>query len=96
MMSSINLAFSAEAEDDIDSILAYTFETWGTAQEVAYRVVLWNAFQRIQAFPEIGRQVSEDREDLREHILEHHIILYRYADDTVTILRVVNPRRRRR
>lgn len=96
MMSGIDLVFSAEAEEDIDSVLAYTFNTWGSAQEGTYRGVLWNAFQRIQAFPEIGRRVSGDREDLREHTLEHHIILYRYANDTVTILRVVNPRRRRR
>ncbi len=95
-MSNIDLSFSVEAEEDIDNVLAYTFDTWGTAQEAAYRVVIWNAFQRIQAFPEIGRQVSDERADVREHILQHHITLYRYADNTITILRVVNPRHRRR
>ncbi len=92
-MSPIDLVFSAEAGDDIDSILAYTFDTWGSAQEVTSRLVLWNAFRRIQTFPEIGRLVSEDRDDLRERILEHHIILYRYHENTVTILRILNPRR---
>ncbi len=96
MMSGIDLVFSAEADEDIDSVLAYTFNTWGSAQEVTYRVILWNAFQRIQAFPEIGRQVSAERADLREHTVEHHIILYRYHDNTATILRIVNPRRKRR
>ena len=95
-MSSIDLAFSAEAEEDIDGILAYTFETWGNTQEITYRLVLWSAFQRIQSFPEIGRRVSGERADLREQILEYHIILYRYHGNTVTILRIVNPRRKRR
>lgn len=61
-----------------------------------YETLLRDAFRRIQTFPEIGRQADQGPPDIRKLILEHHTVVYRYADDTVTILRIVNPRRRRR
>ncbi len=95
MTSNTKLIISPSAHRDWRVILHYTRRRWGAAQEDAYDDVIWSACQRIQAFPEIGRQVSQDRPELREHILEHHTIVYRYQDHTVTILRIVNPRRRR-
>ena len=57
-----------------------------------YETVIRDAFRRIQTFPEIGRP-SQNASEERELILRHHIIVYRYADEVVTILRIVNPRR---
>ncbi len=54
----------------------------------------YNTFERILRFPEIGRP-SPHAENERELILKYHTIVYRYRDNTVTILRIVNPRRRR-
>jgi plasmid stabilization system protein ParE len=71
-------------------------KTWGNDHALTYYTLLWDAFRRIQAFPKIGRQVSADRPDVRELILEYHTIVYRYRADSVTIFRIVNPRRRRR
>jgi plasmid stabilization system protein ParE len=95
MTSNIELRVSPRAEQDLAALLNYTRKTWGTGQEDAYALVIRNAFGRIQAFPEIGRRVSEQRPTVRELVLEYHTIVYRYRGNTVTILRVVNPRRRR-
>lgn len=95
MKSNTDLRFSRQANQDLDDILQYTSKTWGDAQEAAYRRILGNAFARILRFPEIGRP-SPHAEHERELILRHHTIVSRYANDSVTILRIVNLRRKRR
>lgn len=57
-----------------------------------YLTVLYEAFERIRSFPEVGRECEAG---IREHAIRHHVVLYRYDDDTVTILRVMHPRRLR-
>lgn len=94
MTSSTELRVSREAERNIDDILQYTLKTWGNGQAMTYYTMLWDAFCRIQTFPEIGKQASPDSSQVRELVLEYHTIVYRYRDSTVTILRIVNPRRR--
>lgn len=94
MTSNIDLVITSDAERDIQEILQYTMDTWGDDQVTAYWSVIWDAFQRIRAFPHLGR--SRSQPDEREYALRHHTIVYRYRGDTVTILRIVNPRRRRR
>lgn len=92
MLSGTNLIISPDAEVDIRDILRYTLETWGRPQRNAYFAELKRAARRLQAFPEIGRE----REDgVREYAFRHHVILYRHEGDTVTILRVMHPRRLR-
>lgn len=95
MMSNIELRVSPRAEQDLAAIWNYTRTTWGTGQEDVYALVIRSAFGRIQAFPEIGRRAAGNRPEVRELVLEYHTIIYRYRSDTVTILRIVNPRRRR-
>jgi plasmid stabilization system protein ParE len=94
MTSNIELQFTDEAENNIDDILQYTNDTWGDAQEARYRETLRQAFLSIREFPELGRRTSAPRE--REYVLPHHTIVYRYEGRTVTILRIKNPRQRRR
>ncbi len=95
MTSNTDLRFSREANQDLDDILQYTAKTWGNAQEIVYGRILHNAFARILRFPEVGRPAPH-AENERELILRHHTIVYRYRDETVTILRIVNPRQRGR
>ncbi len=96
MTSSISLRISPRAERDVETVLRYSLRIWGEEQRILYDALLWEAFRRIQAFPDIDRVTDEDRPRRREYHLEHHTILYRHAHDAVTILRVINPRRLRR
>jgi len=96
MTSSISLRISPRAERDVETVLRYSLRIWGEEQRILYDALLWEAFRRIQAFPDIDRVTDEDRPRRREYHLEHHTILYRHAPDAVTILRVINPRHLRR
>ena len=92
MQSNIRLIITPDAETDIRDILRYTQEQWGRPQRNAYFAVLKQAARRIQSFPEIGRESSAG---VWEYAIRHHVILYRYEAETVTILRVTHPRRLR-
>ena len=96
MTSSIRLRVSPRAERDVETFLQYTLRMWGEERRILYDALLWEAFRRIQAFPDIGREADEARPNIREYHLEHHTILYRRESGAVTILRVINPRRLRR
>lgn len=95
MTSPIRLDYAAQALRDLRFILQYTEDTWGSDQEEDYRRILQDAFERIQAFPDIGHAVEGKSSTVREYHLRHHIIQYRREPDRVVILRIVNPRRRR-
>ncbi len=92
MTSSIDLVISFKARQDIYDVLQYTIDTWGDEQADDYERVLDAAFQRIRAFPEIGHVRNDG---IREYALQHHLIVYRFEAETVTILRVLHPRRLR-
>ena len=96
MTLNTELIILPEADRDIEDILQYTLEVWGEEQEAAYWSVLWDAFTRIRQFPEIGRPQSTENPHIRELHLAHHTVVYRREPSQIVILRIVNPRRRRR
>jgi plasmid stabilization system protein ParE len=95
MTSSTRLAISARARVEIRDILQYTLATWGTGQRDRYETILYDAFERIRTFPDIGHPAEGRPANIREYHLEHHVIQYRREPDRIVILRIVNPRRRR-
>jgi toxin ParE1/3/4 len=95
-MSRIDLEFQAVAEEDIADILQYTLQRWGEEQLEAYWSILWDAFQHIRRFPDIGHTVEGRPSNIREYVLPNHVIHYQREPERVVILRIVNPRRRRR
>lgn len=92
MTSGTRVIITAAAEQDVREILNYTLVQWGRPQRNTYFVELKRAVRRIQEFPGIGRLVDGDT---REYALRHHVVLYRYDEDVVTVLRVMHPRRLR-
>ncbi len=92
MTSNTDLVISFEARQDICDVLQYTVDTWGDEQADDYERLLDTAFHRLRSFPELGRERDHGT---REYPLQPHVVLYRYQDDTVSILRVMHPRRLR-
>jgi plasmid stabilization system protein ParE len=94
MKSPIEIRVSRRARKDRSEILQYTFATWGQDQLEVYDAALESAFQRIQAFPDIGHPIEGRPSNLRSYHLEHHASEYPREADWITILRIINPRRR--
>lgn len=95
MKSGTEFIILPEAEDDIADILRYTGQAWGEEQQIRYLAALWDAFKRVQGFPDIGRRRPDLEPAIRELHLTHHTIVYRREPARVSILRVINPRRLR-
>jgi toxin ParE1/3/4 len=92
MKSSISIIVLPAAEHDVREILRYTEKQWGRRQRNLYYGELKRAARQLQAFPEMGHLTDKG---VRELVVKRHIVLYRYDDDIVTVLRVLNPRRLR-
>ena len=84
------IRWSITAADDVEQIEVYV-----ARDSVAYAVRLTNgimdAVEKLAEFPNLGRLVPEfQREDLRELVHRAYRIVYLYADDVVTVVRVVH------
>ena len=78
------------ARRDVRSILLYTSQRWAFAQRAAYREALDQAFTTLSITPLIGRSRDEIAPGLRSYSVQHHVIYYRVAADTVIVLRVLH------
>lgn len=94
-MSSPNrytLRLSRQAEADLESILQYTYETYGERQRQIYADALHEAFETITGNPGLGHR----RPDLSEHHLafhiEHHFVVYTVSGQTVNVSRILYER----
>ncbi len=87
-MSTINI--SREAENDLDSILAYTIKEWGLDQAARYLGVLEAAFELLGSNPLMGHGCDKLRAGLRRYEVESHVVFYLPETDGVFIVRVLH------
>jgi toxin ParE1/3/4 len=85
-----NVVLKPAARRDVRSILLYTGQRWEFAQRDAYREALDQAFSTLSGNPLIGRSRDEIASNLRSHSVQQHIIYYRVAAKTVTVLRILH------
>ena len=83
---------TAEAEDDLQGIADYTFETFGPAQAEAYGLGLRNCFASLIDNPLLGRDYGFLRPGLRRYEHESHSVYYQLTDTGILILRVLHQR----
>lgn len=90
------IKLSRLARQDLDDIRAYTIETWGRDQWLKYYRGLVDAFKRIEAVPEQGRDRSLFVQGMRSVNYGRHVIFYKKikaAEGASVILRVIHQRR---
>ncbi|SHJ17189.1 ParE toxin of type II toxin-antitoxin system, parDE [Rubritalea squalenifaciens DSM 18772] len=80
------------AEEDLISIYAYTYETWGIEQLDTYKGYLTKALEEITADPfGIGSKSRDDlAEGCRTYRVQHHYYVYRVKNSTVETARVLH------
>ena len=84
------------SRQDLDDIRRYTVKKWGREQWLAYYRGLVQAFERIAADPECGRNRSLFAAGLRSVNYARHVIFFARiaaAEDEPVILRIVHQRR---
>jgi toxin ParE1/3/4 len=83
---------SRKADADIEQIARTSLRLWGLVRAEIYVLGLHDAFERLSAFPELGRDASEIRPGVLRFESTSHVILYRIEDDGILILRVLHAR----
>ena len=86
------LRISAEAEGDIDQIVAYTIQTWGWRQADRYLGKLEEGIELLVRNPSAGRSCDSIKSGLRRFEIGRHVIFYLPGSDGVLIVRVLHER----
>lgn len=79
---------SPQATDDVLAIYLQGFELFGQRQADAYQDELERTFERLAAFPQIGRLREDLTPEVRTFATGSHVIIYDPQGTDVTILRI--------
>jgi len=80
------------ARQDLINIWQYSFETWGKEQANAYLLGLNDMLQQTSEMPTLGVSANHVLEGVFKRPYRHHMIYYRYTDETLLVLRVAHER----
>jgi toxin ParE1/3/4 len=81
---------SAEGEEDIDRIVAYTKSTWGWRQTDQYLAKLEDGFDLLARNASIGRLCDSIHPGLRRFEIGRHVVFYLPEPEGVLIVRVLH------
>lgn len=84
------LRLSRQAERDIESILQYTYETYGERQRQIYADALHEAFEMITGTPGLGHGRPDLSERHRAFNVEQHVVVYTVSGRTVNVARILH------
>jgi toxin ParE1/3/4 len=86
----MTLDFTPAAIRDLQSIRAYTLETWGSQQEQLYLESLWAKFDSILAQPDRYRTRNDLFPGCQIAAQGSHVILFRIQGKTLQIVRILH------
>ncbi len=92
MRSDRRITFAPEAEDDLRSLLADTYISWGETQLRAYADRLLTTTRSLTAYPHMGRTRDDLMPGMRSLPAGHHVIYYVADEETVLIFRFLHER----
>jgi toxin ParE1/3/4 len=83
---------SVKAEADIESIIEYSKDQWGSRQADKYLLRLENEFERLARNPLIGRSCDTILPSLRRLEVGEHVVFYLPTPQGMLIARVLHRR----
>lgn len=86
------VALRPRAIADIEDIWAYTVETWSREQAESYLAGLDVAMFTLSEFPEMARLRPEFEPPVRIHPYRAHLIVYRFSDVAIDVIRILPAR----
>jgi toxin ParE1/3/4 len=89
-MSMPGFHISAEAEEDIDEIAAYSVQWWGWRQADRYLEKLEDGFKLLAQNPSIGRACGSIRAGMRRFEIGRHVVFYMEEPEGLLIVRVLH------
>ena len=85
--------FSAEAETQLEELVAYLGEYWSQQFKTNFLALLSDKLELISQMPELYRK-SEKRPGLRECVINKQtIVYYKIASDSIEVVAILSSRR---
>jgi len=81
---------SREADRDIEDIAENSTARWGAARAKAYILELHATFERLAAFPSLGRSTSHLRAGYRRMEATRQVVFYQIIEDDILVVRVLH------
>lgn len=86
----LTVLISPQAQRDLQDILQYTKETWGTKQKNKYKAILTKGIKNLGETPRIGKPKTEISPNHRVLHIESHLIVYKILKNEVQIVRILH------
>lgn len=86
----MRLRFSLLAEWDLHEIFEYTRKRWSDEQALKYAIEMDDTFRLLLRHTDSGRALPEPYDSFRALRHRAHVAYYVYADDELTIVRVLH------
>lgn len=84
------IVFHEEASADVESIYRFSQDQFGQVVADEYHDGLLDAVLRLEAFPELGREVGGIVPPVRASSFRSHAIYYRFDGTAVAIVRILH------
>ncbi|MGI3185465.1 type II toxin-antitoxin system RelE/ParE family toxin [Nioella aestuarii] len=88
-MASDIYRISRQADADLDEIWRYSADTWSPAQAERHYDQLLESFDRLAAFPLMGRLHALATPPVRIHPMRQHLVIYTEDAEGITNLRIL-------
>ena len=80
------------AEDDLENIWEYSFETQGESQADKYYDEFIKGMDLLANNPGLGVSCDEIREGYRQFKFNHHVVYYKVTPSILTVIRILHER----
>lgn len=80
------------AEDDLENIWLYSFETQGESQADKYYDELIKGMDLLANNPDLGVSCDEIREGYRRFKINRHVVYYKVTPSILTVIRILHER----
>jgi toxin ParE1/3/4 len=88
----LRLALTRLAQQDLQDLLQFSLETWGSEQLDRYADALLAGLTRLLDFPGIGKTRDDLIEGARMYAIEQHVVIYSVRGRTLRVLRILHRR----
>lgn len=90
----MNFKISVEAENDLEKIWNYTFETWSIEQADRYINLIFEEIEYICKTPTSGKDFSYVRENYMRTKVKSHFIFYKInqKEKQIEVIRILHQR----
>jgi len=86
----VNYFLSRAADADLQDIYQFGYGVWGEQRTARYIYELYGLFDRLSAYPRIGRARPDIHPVLYSFPHESHLVFFRQVDHHVAIVRVLH------